>query len=478
MIKVFKFDETYIRIECDDSIAQELSEHFSFMVPNARWMPSFKNKLWDGKIRLFNTRNRRLYAGLRQQVEQFCKSRDYEYEEEPDFAADSFSISEAKDWIKTQDFSLQPRDYQIDAFCKGIRNRRALFLSPTASGKSFIIWLLTAYLRERTLIVVPTTSLVSQMAKDFVEYSPGTEVHQIYSGKEKQTDKLITITTWQSIYKMDKKWFNNYKVIIGDEAHLFKANSLTSIMEKTVNVPYKFGFTGTLDGSLTNKMVLEGLFGPVDRVITTTELMERKDVANLRIKCIVLEYPDMDRQTMRGSSYQDEVDYIVTHSGRNKFIANLANSLEGNVLVLFRYIEKQGDVLAGLIKAKAGERSGVYYVTGGVEAETRERVRTLVDSQQRAIIVASFGVFSTGINIKNINYIILASPAKSRITVLQSIGRGLRKSETKSDAVWFDIADDLSWKSYKNHTIKHYAERIKIYNDENFSYKQYKVKIK
>lgn len=482
MVHIHYVDDVYIRIECDDGISQELSDYFSFMVPNAKFMPSFRNKMWDGKIRLFNYRSKLLYSGLRLEVQNFCKSRNYDYNEDAVFSADSFSVSEAKEYISSLSLSMEPRDYQIEVFTKGIRDRRRLFLSPTASGKSFIMYLLTRYLNRKTLIIVPTVSLVSQMKTDFINYdSTGeivNEIHEIYAGKDKTNNKKIFISTWQSLYKLPKQWFKDFDVVLGDECHLFKSDSLTNIMNKLTDCSYKFGFTGTLDGSLTNKMILEGIFGPVEKVTTTATLMKENHIANLNIKCIVLDYDEQTRKLMKNASYQEEIDFIIQKEERNKFIANLAHSLNGNVLILFRYIEKQGDQLFGLINSKNKDRSGIYYVTGSMTGDKRNEIRSIVETQDRAIIAASIQTFGTGINIKNLHYIILATPSKSKITVLQSIGRGLRKSDTKSDAVWFDIADDLSWKSHKNHTLKHYAERVKLYNEENFNYKQYKVSIK
>lgn len=473
-------DEVYCRINCDRAIAMELSDRFSFMVPNARFMPSYRNKVWDGKIRLFNVRNQQIYSGLRSQIEKYCNENDYTYTEDSEFASDSFSIKEAQEFIQTLSLpeGMVPYEYQVEAFAKAIRDRRRLFLSPTSSGKSLIIYLITKYLKKRTLIIVPKVSLVNQLASDFCEYDASIEphIHKIFAGEDKNSDKGIYITTWQSIYKLPKAWFSKFGLLIGDEAHTFTADCLTGIMTKTTGIKYKNGFTGTLDGSLTNKMVLEGLFGPIHQTTTNAEMMEKKRSADLYIKCIVLDYPEETRKSLKGMSYQEEITYIINNEKRSRFIANLAHSLNGNVLVLFRRIE-HGESILHLIKQKEKDRSGIYYVDGGVDKDVREDIRQIVDTQTNSIIVASLGTFSTGINIKNLNYIILATPAKSRITLLQSVGRGLRISKTKSEAVWYDIADDISWKKSHNYTLKHYAERIKIYNDEKFSFKQYRVKI-
>lgn len=483
-MKIVKYNEVFLKVECESDVAQELSEYFTFFVPGYKFMPAYRNKMWDGKIRLFNPMTRLIYAGIIKHLELFCQERKYELEIDDAYAANEYSLHEAKQFIASLNLPVQPRDYQIDAFTYAVRNNRGLLVSPTASGKSLIIYLLTRYYNVKTLIVVPTTTLVHQLASDFESYGftsdngrgdPG--IHKIYSGKEKETESQITITTWQSIYKQSKEWFKNYEVIVGDEAHLFKAKSLTSIMTKMETVKYRFGFTGTLDGTETHRLVLEGLFGPVRNVITTSELIDQKHVSDLRIKAIVLKYNDDIRKLMKGAAYQDEMDFIVTHAPRNRFIKNLTLSLEGNILLLFQYVDKHGKVLYDMLKS-SDESKPVYFVHGGVDGEERNKIRELVEQKKNSIIIASYGTFSTGINIPSIQTVIFASPSKSRIRNLQSIGRGLRKSEGKEMATLYDISDDLTWKTSKNHTIQHFVERIKIYNEEKFEYKIYTVELK
>lgn len=477
-VRVEKFDEVYNKIHCDPGIAFELNDRFTFEVPGAKFMPAVRNKVWDGKIRLFNPMTCLLYTGLLGYLEEFCQKRSYEVEYLSDFSAEEFSVKEATDFIRTLGVPdrFEQRDYQIDAFVYAVRNRRALMLSPTASGKSFIIYLLTRYYDAKTLIIVPTVSLVHQMAGDFKDYGYSEEVYKIHAGVDKNVTKRVTITTWQSIYKMDKSWFGQFDVVIGDEAHLFKAKSLTSIMTKLTDCRYRFGFTGTLDGTQTHQLVLEGLFGMVRKVTTTAKLIEEKHLSNFVIKAIVLKYPDDVRKLLAKAKYQDELDYLVRCEARNKFIKNLALSLEGNTLLLFQFVEKHGHVLHEMIKRETDRP--VYYVHGGVDGDEREEIRKIVETQADAIIVASSGTFSTGINIRNLHNIIFGSPSKSKIRNLQSIGRGLRKSDSKSIATLYDIADDLTWKDKKNYTILHFVERMKIYSEEQFDYKIYPVNLK
>ena len=266
---------------------------------------------------------------------------------------------------------------------------------------------------QKILLVVPTTSLVEQMYKDFFDYGWDAEsfCHCIYSGKEKTNEYPVTITTWQSVYKLERSFFEDYNVVIGDEAHLFKSKSLISIMTKLHHAKYRFGFTGTLDGTQTHKWVLEGLFGPSYKVTKTEELMRQGHLSKLDIQCLILKHTPQKFET-----YQDEIEYLISHEQRNNFIKNLTIDLKGNTLVLFSRVEAHGRVLYDLINNSKQLERKLFFVHGGVDAEERESVREITEKENNAIIVASYGTFSTGINIKNLHNVIFASPSKSRIT--------------------------------------------------------------
>lgn len=480
-----RVDAVHIKVRCERSTAMELHEHFTFMVPNARFHPLVKEKVWDGKIRLFNLGSQTIYGGLATAVEEFASERDYNIEYKNPVETISFDLHDATqfcvDLAAKGGLTMQPRDYQLSAFSHAVRNERCVLLSPTASGKSFIIYLISMYYQKKTLIIVPTTSLVHQLYSDFQDYGldAAKYCHKVFVGQDKDSDRPITITTWQSIYNIkDKKWFQKYDVVIGDEAHLFKATSLTKIMTNLTNADYRFGFTGTLDGSQTHQLVLEGLFGPVHKVTTTAELIEQKHLANFKIKAIVLDYPDELRKwaSKNLKLYKDEIQYVVENNARNEFIKRLCLSLKGNTLVLYQFVEKQGKPLYKKISDSSKDRK-VFFVHGGVEGKERDDIRYVVEQEQDAIIVASYGTFSTGVNIKNIHNIVFASPFKSKVKNLQSIGRGLRKGNTKDQAVLYDIVDDISWKSRKNHVLNHFHERVEIYDSEKFDYKIYTVKL-
>jgi len=487
---VEKVNEVYVKVNCERHVAQELSDFFTFFVPGHQFVPAFRNRIWDGKIRLFDLRNNQLYIGLIPYFEEFCKERDYTWSH--DEIEDDYSLYHAKKFIKELNIHsngkpIEVREHQINAYVHAMQRRRALLLSPTASGKSLIIYMLFRQMLRykegsKGLIIVPTTSLVEQLFSDFGDYNNGAMgeyVHRIYQGKEKHTDKPLTISTWQSLYQLPKEYFHQFDYIIGDEAHLFKAQSLTTILTSCINAKYRIGLTGTLDGTKTHKLVLEGLFGQVKQVTTTRELMDKKQVSDFEIKCLILKHPDDVCLEMKDKDYQAEIQYLIACEARNKFIKNLAVSLGNNTLILYQMVAKHGQVLYDMIRntENIGDRK-VFFVHGGTETEDREKIREIMEKENDAIIVASYGTFSTGINIRNLHNIIFASPSKSRVRSLQSIGRGLRNSEGKDKATLYDIADDLRYKKHMNFTLKHFVERVKIYTEEKFSFKTYKIGLK
>lgn len=484
-ITIQKRNEVYLQLECEPHIKYELSEYFTFEVPDAKFMPQVKNRLWDGKIRLFSPANGQLYIGLlsylmewAEEHEYTCSFLDNQFYGTPNETNPYVTPEAIKEYMDYLTTKIKPRDYQYDAVYRGLKNYRRIILSPTGSGKSFMIYSLVRYFTAanlKTLIIVPSISLVTQLFNDFVDYGWDAEnyCHQVYAGEAKLSDMPVVITTWQSVYKLPKKYFDSYTAVIGDECHTFKAKSLTGIMTKLHEAKYRIGFTGTLDGTKTHRLVLEGLFGLSNKVTNTAELMKRGQLSDLKIKILVLKH-----ENMKFANYQDEMDYIVSHQKRNIFTKNLVRDLKGNTLVLFNYVEKHGEPLYELINSTIGSERNVFFVHGGVEAEEREKIRQLTEQQNNCIIIASYGTFSTGINIKNLHNIIFASPSKSRIRNLQSIGRVLRKGENKSQAVLYDIADDFSKGNYSNYTLNHLKERIKIYNEENFNYEIIPVNIK
>ena len=482
-IQLLKVNESYLHVICERSIAQELSDFFTFYVPGYQFTPAYKSRYWDGKIRLLDLRTMNIYRGLIPYIEKFCEERNYTVDVDVTLkVTENFSGIEATEFISTLNLPFEVREYQWKSFLHAVRNKRVLLLSPTASGKSLILYLIIRYLQQnhkKGLLIVPTTSLVEQMYKDFESYGYDSEeyCHRQYSGKEKHTNKFLTITTWQSIYKNPAEYFEQFDFVLGDEAHQFKAKSLTTILSGCVNSKYRIGTTGTLDGTQTHRLVLEGLFGPVYKATTTSELIEKGQLASFNIKCLVLKYPEALCKSAKEWDYNQEIEYIVRNAARNQFIKNLALSLKGNSLILFQFVEKHGKDLYEIIKESSGKRR-TFFVYGGTDVEVRESVRSITEKESDAIIVASYGTFSTGVNIRNLHNILFASPSKSRIRNLQSIGRGLRIGDNKKEAILFDISDDMRVGKHTNYTLKHFIERVKIYDEEKFNYKFYNIELK
>lgn len=489
-----KLNEATLRVYSDDFGAeQELSEHFTFFVPGYKFMPMFRNKIWDGKARLYDIHRKTISSGLYEYIHKFAKDNGYTLKTADGVYPTSEKITR-DEVIKfaeslnlhTRGKKLELRDYQIDAIYQAINRERILALSPTSSGKSAIIYV---YLRwhleqnKKIILMVPTTMLVNQMFSDFEDYSSEDDwvaeehCHMLYSGKEKSFEKNVLITTWQSVHALTKKnagpraaaFFAQWEVYIGDEAHLFASNSLQQITKSLVNAQYRLGTTGTIQDEKVSKLSLEGSFGPVYKVTTTRQLMDAKQVTNLKIKCITLKHTPDECKLLKGADYQKEMDFIVTHNKRNQFIAKLSKATKGTTLVLFQYVEKHGKGLYELIKQKCPERK-VFFISGVVAADERERIRQSIDTIEDAIIVASYKTLSTGVNIPKIENVIFASPVRSKITNLQSIGRGLRLREGKNSCVLYDISDDLMIKSKPNHTLNHLRARIEQYTNEEFDF--------
>lgn len=491
-----KVNEVYIKITSEDKgIERELWEFFSFKSEN-KHDPRIKNKIWDGVIHLYNFKTKQLYYGLLNHVKKFCTDRDYRIKMHFEDAKDAFSIFEVEEFLKTLKLpdKIQVRDYQLATIAHAIRDKRMIALSAVNSGKSFSIYSIIRYLNNKTLLIVPSKILVTQMFNDFADYSQYDDSWDVVLrcskitgdtvDKSKANLNQIVISTWQSINAMSNmnEWLEGFDVVIVDEAHEAKAKSIKTIMETLPETEYRLGFTGTLDDIPINELVLVGLFGPVKEFIRTREMIDRKFSSDLTIKSIVFNHPDSVKEKLAKKKYSDyktEVDYLISNDERNDFIINLAFSLKGNVLIFYNYVDRHGKILydKALEKNKDDEKL-IQFVYGDVSTEDRETIRQNMELNNNVINIASYGTYRRGINIINIDYMIFAFSFGSKTLNLQSIGRGLRRGENNTHVTLFDLGDDISYKSRKNHTLRHLAKRLKIYMKEGFTYKIYKVKIK
>ena len=481
-VVISKKNEINLQLDCPTHILYELQEAFSFDVEGASFSPAYRNKYWDGKIRLCSVASSTLPCGLVYRLCKWCDKHGYTWEFKDSkyygvpYEVDRRIFQEGVELFMNKISNVKPREYQVDTVYHALKEYRKTIISPTGSGKSLMIYAIARYLKsieKKILIVVPTKSLVEQMYKDFKDYGWDVEetCHRIYQGHSLDTNKPVVISTFQSIYGLQKGWYRQFDGIVGDECHNFKAKVLQGIMKKCPDAKWRYGFSGTLDGKNVNQLILEGHFGPVFRTTSSSDLMEKGFLAKLNVNIHILKHTHKTFNT-----YNDELEYLGECDERNHYICKLAGDLKGNVLVLFTRVEGHGIPLHERMQELTNRPT--HIVHGGTDVHQRERVREVAEASDNNIIFGSYGTMSTGVNIKNLHHVVFASPSKSRVRVLQSIGRGLRKGKGKDECVLYDIADDFRKNNTKeNFTLSHLTERIKYYISEDFTYEMTEVRL-
>lgn len=488
MIKITSKNETTAFIDAPKEVISGIAEALQFRPEGYLFNPKYKAGIWDGWIRPVDYYGK-FQKGLLEDVELILQQLHLSYEIDkrafPVLSSRNIELCSVENITNDKGQFIRPFDYQIDASKIALKKKRCIIRASTGAGKSLLQYLIIKSVLEdnpdsKILLVVPTVSLVTQMFNDYKDYSSKDDsfdtdelCHMVMGGKEKYTKKPVTISTWQSIVNIDDPdFFKSFDCVLVDEAHKASSSSITSILNKCERAQMKVGFSGTVQKTKTHLTALKGLFGQVYQVTTTKDLIERNILSELKIKTILLNHSG----DIPAMLYKDELDYIVQHRKRNKFIINLVDQTEGNSLILFQLVEKQGKVLYDMVKEKYPNRD-VFFIHGGVKPSIREETRKLVEKADNAVIIASYQTFQEGINIKKLHNVIFASPSKSEIRVFQSIGRGLRKHETKSAAVLYDIADKFQNLTKKNHTLKHFEERLKMYESEGFAIKQIELSV-
>jgi len=510
-----KLSESFLQVYSDDyGIMEEINDHFKFFVSGARFMPKFKAKIWDGFAHLYNIREKQLPCGLLSHLIKFCEVNKYDLIGADDVIPPGEKITSPQLHKFIQKLNLHsggkaitPRDYQIKSCELALQKERLILQSPTASGKSLVLYILMRYFllrNKRCVIIVPTTSLVEQLYTDFEDYSSGNKwdvesnCHRLYSGKTRDFEKPVLISTWQTIHSMSSgaaarqpatsQFFLSWDVLIGDECHKFQSSALMEITKKLTNSRYRIGTTGTVQDDKVSKLQLEGTFGPIHKVISTRELIDKNQVSDLSIKCILLKHhniPETYDRAIRGDKKKDyftELMYLVTNEKRNTFVSNLIRVCRGNTLVLFQLVEAHGLPLYQMISDQLGDSRKIFYISGSTPVDERESIRKSLNEYKDAVVVASVAILSTGVNIPSIENIIFASPTKSKIRNLQSIGRGLRLNPGKTKCNLFDIGDDLTYRPFgknrkTNYTMSHFKDRIELYGKEEFDFdiRTYKI---
>lgn len=478
-VTITKIDETYCYIDGEPGDIRTIQEDLTFEAPGHKFHPQYKAGNWDGKIRLINGLTHQFYTGLVPEVVSRAVKMGIEVEVDPACRPPEPDPSQIDAFLETLDLDFDPYDFQLGAFRQAVARRRLLIISPTSSGKSLIIFLITKFLNLKTLVVCPTIKLVKQMNKDLGEYGIGESIHTISAGSDKYTDKQYIVSTWQSVQNESSEYFNQYDVIFGDEVHKFDSKKIGGIMEKSTQVSYRIGLTGTLKGSKTHELTLTGLFGPKIETLSYREMIDRGIASEIMIKVLVFNYSKRTNEELPVKhEYRDEDQLIRLHEGRNKFIAALANRLDNNALILFRKIDKHGDILNEYLQ----EMSKPTYYIHGTNKEYEDSIKEIAETTDGINILASAGLFSTGVSINNIQVGIFANAIKSRIDTIQSIGRLLRKDGKENFVTLYDCADNLSRRTSKHkrdegYSMRHLQERLAMYAELGFPYQVIQVQL-
>lgn len=495
-INIRRVNSSFLQLECDSSAIAELDEKFTFFVPGYRFMPKFKNKFWDGKLHLINRGTGIFPYGLLRDVMKQTQNLGYSVTIDKDIN-DDMSVGnniDIEEFIGTLNIPYDLRSFQLDAIIDMWKRKRMISICPTGSGKSLIIYVFCRIYQKmisedqgKILIVVPSINLTKQMESDFGDYSIDDEwdassnVQLMGEGATREISKNIVISTWQSISNLSPEWYDSFDVVLADEVHMFKSNETKKISEHARFALWKLGTTGTLDGTLTHEMQLSSLFGPPRKYISTTTLIEQGVLSKLKIYPILFQYSkELIDADLLGREYKDEIEFIENSQEREKVLLDLCINLKGNTLIMFSRVVKMANPFYHELKKRlSGTGRNVYLVIGNVGGEERERIRKIMADETDAIIVSNPQLMSTGVNIRNLQNLIIGTPTKSRIKLLQAIGRILRTTEECNTARAFDIVDSFAdGIKRKSFTMKHFESRLEQYEAEGFEYEIKKLTIR
>lgn len=480
-ITIERVNASFIRIYTEDAgIRQDIDDNFTYDEPGF-----VKNKWtkWNGQVRLFKRRGNTLPYGCLQMLLQMAKDRNWSFDLDSAFKTDISKVTreELVDWVNTLNIHsngmpIDPYDYQHDALYLGVRFGRYVALAATSAGKSLIAYLLTRYYEmlsnddgKKILIIVPSQMLVDQLYSDFKDYSSANGwqvsslVHTIMEGKPKNANKMVYISTWQSIYEEDEEYFKQFGRVICDEVHLASGKSITTIMNNCTNAYQRVGMTGTLKAEKIHPILVMSLFGPIKRVVTTKQLIDAGRATEVFIKMFQLNYDQEEAAYVSECSYQKELEFLIGHNSRNKMLGSLAASVKGNTLVMFERLEHIENVKAQLDKLNHGKK--IYVITGAVDRDERADIKAIAEQEDGVIVLGTRGCVSTGLSIKKLRNLIFAHPSKSIITILQAVGRIIRLHDEKGSAHVYDPIDNFLYDEKPNYTLRHALERWQIYKD-------------
>lgn len=464
-VQLFLGDNYKIKIKSNhNDYLVDMKEEFAIHVPNYFFMGKYKAGMWDGCTHYISERGFLPYGLLldfmRTSLKLFPNVKIV-----PDDGVKA--LFKGPQLPIKYDLSLQPRPYQKEAIEICLERTKGIIQSATASGKSLVISYIIKHLlsnREVTgvkkcLIIVPSIGLTGQFKEDMISYGlPENLIGEVHS-KSKEWDKHIVISTWQSL-KSNHDKLELFECIIVDEVHKAKAFELKKILSKSRS-HYRFGFTGTLNVHITDLYNTRAFLGPVLKKFSSGFLADKGFISKCNVEVIKLSYPS----GTIANDYRGIKTEVFNNSRRFDIISKIVNEADSSILLLVNYIN-EGDRLLKLINRKTNKEP--IFLSGKDDVDMREKVRQRIIKGEKLALIATYGIMSTGVNIPNLKYLIIASPIKSKITTLQSIGRILRLHESKVDgATVYDIIDDVKY------IKKHGNIRLEYYESEGFDIKNY-----
>lgn len=464
MVFVRKYGDLRIQIDSIDyDYLKHLKEDFTRYVSGYQFMPKFLSGSWCGKASMFNSMSRSLPYGL---LIDFLRFHKKYYPGDPlNVEPDVKNLFKGEKVEINYDLKFVPWNFQQDCIEAALKHTKGIIRSATGSGKSLMIAYIIKTLFEnkkgkKAIIIVPNLSLIEQFKDDLIDYGIDGGLIGKVSSKNKEWNKSIVVSTWQTLGKNHDR-LDDFDIVIVDEVHGAKAHVLKDTLSKITKANYRLGFTGTLHDGALDLWNVKSYLGPILRDYTSGELAEQGYIAKCTVNVIDINY----QQDFDGS-YDDVKDAIFQCDYRLRVIFELIKKLEkdGNILILVGKVKKEGEFLENYIREKDKKGREIVFLSGKDDAKVRNHWRKECDKRKGIILIATYGILQVGINIPSLKYIIMAAPFKSKIRVLQSIGRALRKHIEKIDgAQIYDITDETKY--FADHGIK----RLRHYHAENFN---------
>ena len=471
MVNLELHDPLHVRIDTENwEYLRTVKEFFSHYVEGYRHMDLYKSGQWDGRVSILNSMNRTIPYGNLLELLKFNK-REWP-ELQYNMSDDVKKLFVGLPPYYKQNLKFTPYDYQDDCICACLKTGKGIIRSATASGKSLMISYVQKALWERNLmengiIIVPSIGLVTQFYEDMQDYGINMDLVGRVGDTWKEWDRPITISTWQSLNN-NREQMERMDSIIVDEVHGAKAKVLGELLQLAPNARWRFGFTGTMPYQTLDCLQVQSYLGPVLKEYGAARLAKMGYIAEAFIKMVYIDYNDKPKGT-----YNEIKDIVFHNPFRQGVIKDIIHNSDGNVLILVGKVADEGQALKEILQSDPKFQDyEIEFLSGKDSAKEREKWRKYMDNRdKRIVLIATYGIFQQGINIKSLRHLILASPFKSKVRVLQSIGRTLRLHADKDNgAIVWDICDTVKY------LTKHSDIRLKHYNIEEFDVTEYNIR--